>query len=226
MAPSEATMIEAGGRDLRVSSSDRVIFPESERSGPITKLDIVKYYVAVEDGIMRALGGGRPPSSAGRRACTRASSSRPARRAAATPSSRSASRVEPRTTWRPRGSSSRRAGTPDEICPTEWPWSAGRPRWARSPSIPGRCAARTSITRTSCASTWTRSRAPTSPTPCASPPRRACSSTSSATPASRRPRAAEACTSTSGSSHAGRSRTSATPRSPSGASSSGGCPAR
>src|SRR3954449_7849388 len=55
MAPSEATIIDAGGRDLRVSSPDRVIFPATERSPAITKLDVVKYYVAVEDGIMRAL---------------------------------------------------------------------------------------------------------------------------------------------------------------------------
>jgi DNA ligase D len=56
MAASEATIVDAGGRDLRVSSPDRVIFPKTERSGAITKLDIVKYYLAVEDGIMRALG--------------------------------------------------------------------------------------------------------------------------------------------------------------------------
>ncbi len=55
MAAAEATIIEAGGRDLRVSSPDRVIFPESERSGAITKLDIAKYYLAVGEGIMRAL---------------------------------------------------------------------------------------------------------------------------------------------------------------------------
>src|SRR2546421_8395371 len=56
MAASEATIVDAGGRDLRVSSPDRVIFPKTERSGAITKLDIVKYYLAVGDGIMRALG--------------------------------------------------------------------------------------------------------------------------------------------------------------------------
>ena len=55
MATSESTNLEAGGRDLRVSSADRVIFPETERSAAITKLDVVKYYLAVEDGIMRAL---------------------------------------------------------------------------------------------------------------------------------------------------------------------------
>ena len=55
MATSEATIIEAGGRDLRVSSPDRVIFPATERTPEITKLDIVEYYLAVGDGIMRAL---------------------------------------------------------------------------------------------------------------------------------------------------------------------------
>ncbi len=55
MAKSEAVTIEAGGRDLRVSSPDRVIFPETERSAAVTKLDVVEYYLAVEDGIMRAL---------------------------------------------------------------------------------------------------------------------------------------------------------------------------
>jgi len=55
MASSDATILEAGGRDLRVSSPERVIFPATERSGAITKLDVVKYYLAVEDGIMRAL---------------------------------------------------------------------------------------------------------------------------------------------------------------------------
>jgi DNA ligase D len=55
MATAEATIVDAGGRDLRVSSPDRVIFPRTERSGEVTKLDIVNYYLAVEDGIMRAL---------------------------------------------------------------------------------------------------------------------------------------------------------------------------
>jgi DNA ligase D len=54
MSVSEATVI-AGGRDLRVSNPDRMIFPASERSGPLTKLDIVNYYLSVAEGIMRAL---------------------------------------------------------------------------------------------------------------------------------------------------------------------------
>jgi DNA ligase D len=55
MAASEATTIDAGGRDLRVSSPDRVIFPATERTAEVTKLDVVRYYLAVGDGIMRAL---------------------------------------------------------------------------------------------------------------------------------------------------------------------------
>src|SRR4051794_5362040 len=60
-AKSEATVLEAGGRDLRVSSPDRVIFPATERTPDVTKLDVVKYYLAVEDGIMRALS--HPPTT-------------------------------------------------------------------------------------------------------------------------------------------------------------------
>ena len=52
---SNATIVEAGGRELRVSSPDRVIFPKSERSNALTKLNIVEYYLAVGEGIMRAL---------------------------------------------------------------------------------------------------------------------------------------------------------------------------
>jgi DNA ligase D len=55
MAATDATILDAGGRELRVTSPDRVIFPETERTAEVTKLDIVRYYLAVEDGIMRAL---------------------------------------------------------------------------------------------------------------------------------------------------------------------------
>src|SRR5438067_9877371 len=55
MVKPEVTVVDAGGRELRVSNPDRVIFPATESSGPITKVDIVNYYLAVEDGIMRAL---------------------------------------------------------------------------------------------------------------------------------------------------------------------------
>src|SRR3990170_858159 len=55
MATADATTVDAGGRELRVTSPDRVIFPATDRSGPVTKLDVVRYYLAVEEGIMRAL---------------------------------------------------------------------------------------------------------------------------------------------------------------------------
>jgi DNA ligase D len=51
----EATTVDAGGRDLRVSNPDRVIFPSSNGSRELTKLDVVNYYLAVDEGIMRAL---------------------------------------------------------------------------------------------------------------------------------------------------------------------------
>jgi DNA ligase D len=55
MAKQEVTNVDASGRDLRVSNPDRVIFPSTNHSAPVTKLDIVNYYLAVEEGIMRAL---------------------------------------------------------------------------------------------------------------------------------------------------------------------------
>ena len=55
MAKSEATMVDAGGREVRVSNPDRVIFPATDGTPEVTKLEIVEYYLAVEDGIMRAL---------------------------------------------------------------------------------------------------------------------------------------------------------------------------
>src|SRR5260370_27151777 len=55
MAPAKETIVDAGGRDLRVSNPDRVIFPETDRTAAVTKLDIVNYYLSVQDGIMRAL---------------------------------------------------------------------------------------------------------------------------------------------------------------------------
>src|SRR4051794_2664864 len=54
MATSEA-MVDADEREVRVSSADRVIFPATERTAEVTKLDVVRYYLSVADGIMRAL---------------------------------------------------------------------------------------------------------------------------------------------------------------------------
>src|SRR5947209_9862315 len=55
MPTSEATTIDVRGREVRVSNPDREIFPATDRTPALTKLDIVEYYVAVGDGIMRAL---------------------------------------------------------------------------------------------------------------------------------------------------------------------------
>ena len=50
-----ATEVDAGGRAVRVSSPDRVIYEPTARTGAVTKLMVVEYYLAVADGIMRAL---------------------------------------------------------------------------------------------------------------------------------------------------------------------------
>jgi DNA ligase D len=55
MSPSQFTIVDAGGRELRVSNPQRVIFPATDGTDPVTKLDVVEYYLAVADGIMRAL---------------------------------------------------------------------------------------------------------------------------------------------------------------------------
>ncbi|WP_410580841.1 non-homologous end-joining DNA ligase [Amycolatopsis sp. lyj-108] len=51
MAKSAAVEIEVGDRTVRVSNPDRVYFPARGE----TKLDLVRYYLAVGDGIVRAL---------------------------------------------------------------------------------------------------------------------------------------------------------------------------
>ena len=48
---SPATTVEVGGYQVRVSNPDRIYFPDLGA----TKLDLVNYYVAVGDGIVRAL---------------------------------------------------------------------------------------------------------------------------------------------------------------------------
>ncbi len=53
--PSPATEVDAGGRAVRVSNPDRVIFEESAHGPAVTKLEVVEYYLAVADGVMRAL---------------------------------------------------------------------------------------------------------------------------------------------------------------------------
>ena len=45
--------LEIGGHEVRISSPDKVVFPEPG----LTKLDVVKYYLAVADGALRGAGG-------------------------------------------------------------------------------------------------------------------------------------------------------------------------
>ena len=52
-ATSEVEVIEAGGREVRITSPGKVFFPERGE----TKLDLVRYYVAVGEPLMRAMGG-------------------------------------------------------------------------------------------------------------------------------------------------------------------------
>jgi DNA ligase D-like protein (predicted polymerase) len=53
--PSPATEVDAGGRAVRVSSPDRVIYEATDRTAEVTKLQVVEYYLSVGEGIMRAL---------------------------------------------------------------------------------------------------------------------------------------------------------------------------
>ncbi|MCM0620089.1 DNA polymerase domain-containing protein [Nocardioides bruguierae] len=55
MAKAAAAMVQAGEREVRVSSPERVIFEQTDRTPAITKLDVAQYLVSVEDGLMRAL---------------------------------------------------------------------------------------------------------------------------------------------------------------------------
>lgn len=56
MAKTAAVMVQAGDREVRVSSPDRVIYEATERTPEVTKLMVAEYVVAVGDGLMRALG--------------------------------------------------------------------------------------------------------------------------------------------------------------------------
>src|ERR1700758_4152020 len=49
----EVTLVEASGREIPITSPSKVFFPERGE----TKLDLVRYYQAVEEPILRAMGG-------------------------------------------------------------------------------------------------------------------------------------------------------------------------
>src|SRR5687767_7319671 len=51
--PARKEILELSGREVAISNPDKVFFPRSGR----TKLDLVRYYVAVADGALRGVGG-------------------------------------------------------------------------------------------------------------------------------------------------------------------------
>jgi DNA primase len=55
MPKTAAVEVQAGDRVVRVSSPDRVIYEATDRTPEVTKLMVAEYFVAVGDGLMRAL---------------------------------------------------------------------------------------------------------------------------------------------------------------------------
>ena len=55
MAAAKPVMVQAGDREVRVSSPDRVIYEATESTAEVTKLMVAEYFASVEDGLMRAL---------------------------------------------------------------------------------------------------------------------------------------------------------------------------
>ena len=55
MAKVAAGEVEAGGRTVRVSSPDRVVYEATDGTPEVTKLAVAQYVASVEDGLMRAL---------------------------------------------------------------------------------------------------------------------------------------------------------------------------
>ena len=55
MAP-RPEIVTVAGHDVTVTNPDKIYFPEAA-GGPITKLELVRYYIAVADGALRGAGG-------------------------------------------------------------------------------------------------------------------------------------------------------------------------
>src|SRR5690349_22230408 len=55
MAAAKPVMVQAGDREVRVSSPDRVIYEATDATPAVTKLMVAEYFASVEDGLMRAL---------------------------------------------------------------------------------------------------------------------------------------------------------------------------
>lgn len=52
----DAEVLEVAGREVTVTHPGRVVFPDAA-GGPLTKLDLVRYYLAVADGALRGVAG-------------------------------------------------------------------------------------------------------------------------------------------------------------------------
>ena len=55
MAAAKPVMVQAGDREVRVSSPDRVIFEATETTPEVTKVMVAEYFTSVQEGLMRAL---------------------------------------------------------------------------------------------------------------------------------------------------------------------------
>ncbi len=55
MAKTSQAFVSAGGREIRVSSPERVVFEASEVGGEVTKLMVAEYFAEVGEALMRAL---------------------------------------------------------------------------------------------------------------------------------------------------------------------------
>ena len=121
MAKTPAAEVDAGGRAVRVSSPDRVIYEATDRTPEVTKLMVAEYFASRR---RRAdAGAARPADRAGaldvRRTRGHAAGDRSRRTRTPTRSTRSGCPRALPTTSRPCRSPSRPGRTADEICPTE-----------------------------------------------------------------------------------------------------------
>jgi DNA ligase D-like protein (predicted polymerase) len=54
--PPRSEIVGVAGREVTITNPDKVFFPDTA-GGPVTKLELVRYYVAVADGALRGAGG-------------------------------------------------------------------------------------------------------------------------------------------------------------------------
>ncbi|BBY49989.1 DNA polymerase domain-containing protein [Mycolicibacterium arabiense] len=52
-----ALSLEVGGRTLKITNPDKVVFPGQDGDAGVTKLDLIQYYLSVADGALRGVAG-------------------------------------------------------------------------------------------------------------------------------------------------------------------------